>query len=98
MNRLVYTRFYRHILVASCMLASGTPFPVLPLRERQSNSNSNPGSSSKSAVMSGPPRSKRGIRSAKKSSRSVIDSGATIHCIKDKSLFTHLDAITVLNR
>ena len=30
-------------------------------------------------------------RSSKKRFRSVVDSGATIHCIKDRSLFTHLD-------
>ena len=94
MNRLVHTRFYRHILVASCMLASGIPVPVLPLSEQSSNSDSNHGPGSKSTVISGPSRSKRGIRSAKKSCRSVIDSGATIHCIKDKSLFTHLDTTT----
>ena len=30
-------------------------------------------------------------KSTKRRRRSVVDSGATIHCIRDKSLFTHLD-------
>ena len=39
------------------------------------------------------PRSK----SSKRRSRSIVDSGATIHCIRDKSLFTHLDTSKCIN-
>ena len=36
-------------------------------------------------------RPRQSKSSKKKRFRSVVDSGATIHCIRDKSLFTHLD-------
>ena len=48
---------------------------------------------SSNALLSGSNKAKR-IRSAKRRSRCIVDSGATIHCIKDRSLFTHLDTDT----
>ena len=96
MNKLVNTVAFRSILVAACMLAGETPaFIPTPSTSDQHARSSTP--APPSMKVTGSPPSRRS-RSAKKRrcSRSVVDSGATVHCIRDKSLFTHLDTTTTV--
>ena len=91
MTRLINTTIFRSILVASCMLADETPayIPKPNTTDQHDHSNTTPSPSMK---VTGNHHARR-PHSAKRRrhSKSVVDSGATVHCIRDRSLFTHLD-------
>ena len=91
MTKLINTVAFRSILVASCMLAGETPAFIPTLRTSEQHARSGTPAPPSMTVTGSPPT--RRARSAKKRrcSKSVVDSGATVHCIRDKSLFTHLD-------
>ena len=85
MTRLINNPLFRSVLVASCMLSGDVPFTIPRTLD---NKSPKPVTSMKVSDDSTPRRSKS---SKKKRFKSVVDSGATVHCIRDKSLFTHLD-------
>lgn len=86
MNKLIHTPLFRSVLIAACMLTGDVPLTI-PRPASHAQSPRQP-SSMKVTSDSSPRKS----RSSKKTKyRSIVDSGATIHCIRDKSLFTHLD-------
>ena len=91
MTRLINTTIFRSILVALCMLADETPayIPKPNTTDQHDHSNTTPSPSMK---VTGNHHARR-PHSAKRRrhSKSVVDSGATVHCIRDRSLFTHLD-------
>ena len=91
MTKLINTTAFRSILVASCMLAGRTPafIPNPSTTDEHARSSTSPPPSMK---VTGSPSSRRS-KSAKRrrSIKSVVDSGATVHCIRDRSLFTHMD-------
>ena len=88
--RLINTPTFRTLLVASCMLASDTP-AVIP--KHGTPPSHDDVASANSMSVSGEPRTtkRKSAKPKRRYSRSIVDSGATVHCIKDRSLFTHLD-------
>ena len=87
MTKLINTSLFRSVLIASCMLTSDVP-STIPPKPSMPTCPSCPPSIMKVAGDSSPRQSRS---SKKRRSRSVVDSGATIHCIRDRSLFSHLD-------
>ena len=87
MTTFVRSSLFKHVLIASCMITSKIPYivPRMPTDDPQRNE---PRSSMR---IDNHKRSRARPRSTKRLRRSIVDSGATIHCIRDKSLFTHLD-------
>ena len=90
MPRLISSSLFKHCLVAACLIShEHTPIHIPP----------GPTHDACISCENEPPVAKlagRGyashVKSAKKKRRrAIVDSGATIHCIKDRSLFTHLD-------
>ena len=87
MMRLINTPLFRTVLIASCMLTGDVPFAVPPPQHDKSHSpRTTPTSMKVSSECN-----RNSYRSAKRRKKGIVDSGATIHCIRDKSLFTHLD-------
>ena len=86
MPHLVHTPLFKNVLIAACMLASDIPCTVP--RTTDTPQTDEP----RSSMRIDNTNTKRArSKSTKRRRRSVVDSGATIHCIRDKSLFTHLD-------
>ena len=87
MTKLINTPLFKSILIASCMLTSDVPAFVPPCVCAHDDPKDEP----KVMKVSHKKKKPQPSSSSKKRFRSVVDSGATIHCIKDRSLFTHLD-------
>ena len=87
MTRLINTPLFRSVLVASCMLTGDVT--LTPSSRPVEPDSSHPQPTVMKVASDNEPNRKS--RSTKKKCRSVVDSGATVHCIRDKSLFTHLD-------
>ena len=88
MVNLINTPLFRSLLVASCMLSSNVP-TVIPKRHTTHEDSATNHSMSVSGT---PQRTKRkSAKPKRRYSKSIVDSGATVHCIRDRSLFTHLD-------
>ena len=87
MTKLVSTPLFRTVLIASCMITGDVPYGVPHVPPRSES----PPPTPTSMKVSSDSRPRRSKSSTKKKFRSVVDSGATVHCIRDKSLFTHLD-------
>ena len=85
---LMNTRLFRSVMIASCMLIDGVPSHIPHV---QSPPHVDPPSQPRSMKVTSDSSSCTSRSAKKKRHRSVVDSGATIHCIRDKSLFTHLD-------
>ena len=86
MTKLINNPFFRSVLIASCMLSGDVPC-IIP-RPLDNDKLHEPVTSMK---VSSDSTSRQSKSSKKKKFKSVVDSGATVHCIRDKSLFTHLD-------
>ena len=87
MTVLIRTPLFRSLLVAACMIHGDVSqaIPSEPHTHYEPN-NTN------SMKVTGTPRAPRHKSAkSKRRPRSIVDSGATVHCIRDKSLFTHLD-------
>ena len=91
MTNFLTSSLYRYCLIAACMFSSDIPC-MIP-RAPTHDSDDERTTSMKVDNNTKRPRSK----SSKRRSRSIVDSGATIHCIRDKSLFTHLDTSKCIN-
>ena len=91
MTNFLTSSLYRYCLIAACMFSSDIPC-MIP-RAPTHDSDDERMTSMKVDNNTKRPRSK----SSKRRSRSIVDSGATIHCIRDKSLFTHLDTSKCIN-
>ena len=92
MVKLINVPMFRSLLVASCLLAGHSPavVPNLNTQDQAARSSTSPPPSMK--VAGNPPsRRKKSAKPKRRCSKSVVDSGATIHCIRDRSLFTFLD-------
>ena len=87
MTKLINTPLFRSVLVAACMLTGDVT--LSPNSRPLEHDSSHPQPTVMKVTSDNKPNSKS--RSTKKKCRSVVDSGATVHCIRDKSLFTHLD-------
>ena len=91
MNLLIKHPLFRSLMVAACMLGTDTPgmIPPLPNTHRTTEENTN----HESIKVTGNPTTRR-RKSAKPKRfhhKAVVDSGATVHCIRDRSLFTFID-------
>ena len=94
MTVLINHPLFRSLLVASCMLCVDTPRIVPPQPNNTRRNTDENTTSPQSMKVTGDPTKGRRRRSAKPKrvhSKTIIDSGATVHCIRDKSLFTYLD-------
>ena len=85
MNKFVLSPIFRNVLIAACMITSEVPcmIPRAPTNDPQ------PDEPPTSMRIDNTKRARP--KSSKHRRRSVVDSGATIHCIRDRSLFTHID-------
>ena len=86
MTKLISTPLFRTVLIASCMITGDVPYDVpygMPHVPPRSES---PLPTPTSMKVSSDSRPRRSKSSTKKKFRSVVDSGATVHCIRDKSL------------
>ena len=90
MTRLINTPLFRSVFIASCMLTGDVPLTI-PKPPVCNVCDSHDPAQPSSMKVNSDSRSRQSKSSKKKRFRSVVDSGATIHCIRDKSLFTHLD-------
>ena len=88
MTKLINIPLFRSLLVASCMLC-GDVSETIPKPTTNRTNNTSP----KGMKVAGNSRSRRqkSAKPKRQCSKSVVDSGATVHCIRDRSLFTHLD-------
>ena len=90
MPLLINTPLFRSLLVASCMLSGDVPKAIPKPNAHRTNDNTFPPSSMK--VSGSPPAHRRkSAKPKRRYSKSIVDSGATVHCIRDRSLFSHLD-------
>ena len=87
MVKLITSPLFRSCLIAACMITNDVPCMIPRTRAHDTRDSTRTPTSMTVASDSKRPRSK----SSKRRRRTIVDSGATIHCIRDKSLFTHLD-------
>ena len=90
MTRLISSSIFKHCLLAACLLSHDDHTYV---HNHNTHDKYNTGvDATSTAKLTSESKEKR-PRSSKRRRRtkSIIDSGATIHCIKDQSLFTHID-------
>ena len=86
---LIHNKLFRSVLIASCMLAGPIP-PVIPTKVNEPNDSDSSSASADTSTIKLSNESTRRQRKRKRY-RTVVDSGASIHCIRDRSLFTYLD-------
>ena len=91
MPRLITSPLFKQCLIAACLLSHDCS--TLSLHHDNAYQSCIDSDDEPPVAKIATPSRKSRIRSSKKrtSHKSVIDSGATVHCIKDRSLFTHLD-------
>ena len=83
MTKLIEHHLFRSLVLAACICTTSIPCGI----PSHGDCNDDPNDET---VMKVPDHHSYKSRK-KKRRKSVVDSGATIHCIKDRSLFTHLD-------
>ena len=88
MTLLIKHPFFRTVLIAACMLSVDTP-GTIPKLNTDRTSETTP----KGMKVAGTPttRRRKSAKPKRSHSKTIVDSGASVHCIRDRSLFTSLD-------
>ena len=89
-DRSYRSPLFAKILLASCLICNDIPC-IIPPSYTPPRHDKNEHTTCR--VSGDRQAGRQGVRSSKRRRRhrSIVDSGATIHCIKDRSLFTFLD-------
>ena len=92
MTLLIKHPLFRSLMVASCMLFVDTPV-TLPKPNNADRTTDDETSPQGMKVTGTSPTRRRKSAKPKRSAyyKTIVDSGATVHCVRDKSLFTYLD-------
>ena len=95
-DRMFRSKLVANILVAACLMCNDVPYAIPP---SYTPPHCNKHEHTMCRVSNDRQAERPQTRSTKRKRRhrSIVDSGATIHCIKDKSLFTFLDTSRHVN-